>query len=321
MKLFSKLSFAFMAAAVASLPAHATLVVNDNQTATDLVNSLLAGSSGISVSNAQIIGASSGVQNGTFSGGNSASLGFDTGIVLSSGNVNNLPLSSNGADSGASENLGQPGDTNLNTLVSGGTNDASVLKFDFVPTGNQITFQYVFGSTEYNQYVNSEFNDVFAFFVNGTNEALIPGTSTPVSINNVNCGQSSGATSASSPGSAPVTNCDDFINNRNADGSVGANKLVNLGGFTKTFGLTAIVNPNVTNTMYIAVADTSDSILDSAVFLQGGTLSVCGGPGQPPCGGGTPSVPEPSTLWLMGAGLLGLAAATRRRRYAVQAQG
>ena len=70
------------------------------------------------------------------------------------------------------------------------TNDACVLEFEFScdtePEG--FSFKYVFGSEEYNEYVDTTFNDVFGFFLDGENIALIPGTPTPVSINNVNCG-------------------------------------------------------------------------------------------------------------------------------------
>ncbi len=66
-----------------------------------------------------------------------------------------------------------------------------MLTIHFTPTGNQVRFSYVFASEEYNEYVGSEYNDLFAFFVGGTNYAVLPGTSTPVAINNVNCGSSS----------------------------------------------------------------------------------------------------------------------------------
>jgi PEP-CTERM motif-containing protein len=128
----------------------------------------------------------------------------------------------------------------------------------------------------------------------------------------VNCGQSSGPTSQVSPGTPPVTNCPLFINNRTDNGEVGQNVLANLGGFTQVFSFVAPVNPNVTNHMHLSIADTSDAALDSAVFIAGGTLSVCGGPNQPPCngGGGGGTVPEPGTLLLLGAA--GLVATARR---------
>ncbi len=67
------------------------------------------------------------------------------------------------------------------------TNDAAVLEFDFVPTQGTASFRYVFASDEYLEFVD-QFNDVFAFYVDGVNIALIPGTNTPVAINTVNPG-------------------------------------------------------------------------------------------------------------------------------------
>ena len=72
--------------------------------------------------------------------------------------------------------------------------NATVLEFDFVPIGNTMVFRYVFASEEYLNYVNSEFNDVFGFFIERVgfpatkaNIALLP-NGQPVSINNVNWG-------------------------------------------------------------------------------------------------------------------------------------
>jgi hypothetical protein len=60
-----------------------------------------------------------------------------------------------------------PGDNNLDNVSSADTYDATVLEFDFVPATDNISFNYVFGSEEYLEFVNAGYNDVFAFFISG----------------------------------------------------------------------------------------------------------------------------------------------------------
>ncbi|MBK9459454.1 MAG: choice-of-anchor L domain-containing protein [Sphingobacteriales bacterium] len=74
--------------------------------------------------------------------------------------------------------------------MPGFTYDAAVLEFDIVATEPTIEFKYVFGSEEYLEYVGSNFNDVFGFFIGAIgdplqNIAFIPDTTVAVSINNV----------------------------------------------------------------------------------------------------------------------------------------
>ena len=52
-------------------------------------------------------------------------------------------------------------------------NDVCILEFDFQPSGDFVSFNYVFGSDEYLTWVNSAYNDIFAFFLSG------PGISGP----------------------------------------------------------------------------------------------------------------------------------------------
>ena len=154
------------------VPAHsalASIVTTDlahGVTASDLANSLTGG--GLSVSNVTYTGAD--VAAGTFSGG-ATPIGFDTGIILSSGDIANV-VGPNVEDGITGDNQ-LPGDTDLTTLAGADTFDASVLAFDFVPTTSTISFHYVFASDEYNEFVNDVFNDVFAFYVNGTNCATV----------------------------------------------------------------------------------------------------------------------------------------------------
>jgi hypothetical protein len=183
---------------------------------------------------------------GLYIGGTAAGIEIEEGIVLSSGWISDA-IGPNSSGS-TSRNLPIPGDASLNALIPPySTNDATVLQFDFVPTFNQLFIHYVFGSEEYNEYVGSQYNDVFAFFLNGTNIALIPSTTIPVAINNVNLG------------SFPA-----YYRN-NAPGPY----CVEMDGFTTSLVASANVNPNVTNTIKIAVGDVQDSSWDSWVFIEG----------------------------------------------------
>ena len=53
------------------------------------------------------------------------------------------------------------------TFTVGSTYDVARLEFDFVADGDSISFDYVFGSNEYLTYVNTTYNDIFAFFLSG----------------------------------------------------------------------------------------------------------------------------------------------------------
>ena len=153
--------------------------------------------SGVTVSNALFTGANP--AGGTFSGGGTgagATVGFDTGVILSSGAIASVP-GPNTVDNVTTIN-GQPGDATLDTLLPAGesSEDAAVLTFNFIPDASSVSFKYVFSSDEYNEYVGAGFNDVFGFFVNGTNCATVGGQ--PVSVDTINGGNPFG-TAASNP--------------------------------------------------------------------------------------------------------------------------
>ncbi|MDD3042647.1 MAG: choice-of-anchor L domain-containing protein [Methanosarcinaceae archaeon] len=217
----------------------------------DLVYSLLGG--GVVVSNVTFTGVN--IAAGTFSGGADI-IGFEDGIILSTGNVSNV-IGPNEFDDISKVN-GFPGDPDLDALIPAfSTFDATVLEFDFIPAAPIIQFEYVFSSDEYNEYVNTEFNDVFGFFVNAENIALIPGTSIPVSINNVNNGNPLGTNSS---------NPDYYINNDLDDGG----GLINteMDGLTIVLTATADVSQGELNHIKLAIADAGDSSLDSDVILR-----------------------------------------------------
>lgn len=214
---------------------------------------------GITISNVTYTGA--GVAGGTFAGG-SAIFGFDSGIILSSGCISNV-IGPNTLTNATCVN-NTPGDAQLTSLSGFPTFDAAVLQFDFVPQGSQVSFQYVFGSEEYNEFVNTQFNDVFAFYVNGNNCAVVGTPPVPVTINTINNGNPFGST----PNSHPEL----YVNNDFQDGTAPFN--TQLDGFTKVLTCSASVNAGVTNHIKLAIADSSDAILDSDVFIKAGSFTI-----------------------------------------------
>jgi hypothetical protein len=234
-------------------------------TAAQLIQCLLG--PGVQVSNVVLNAAPDAA--GVFSGG-AGVIGVDQGIVLSTGNVNTL-VGPNLANDTTTDNL-FPGDPQLDALIPGyTTHDAASLEFDFTcdnPT--QVSFEFVFGSEEYNEWVTSEFNDVFGFFLNGVNIAVTPATCAtpglPVAVNNVNCGN---------PYAPPSgVNCGCYRNNALPEGG----GLINteLDGLTQVFYATGTIHPGV-NHMKIAIADAGDQVLDSDVMIACQTF-VCAAP-------------------------------------------
>ncbi len=289
MKLSAKWVVVVFVALLAAYASADTLAVTGSSDAMALAQALVG--PGITVTSASLTGVTN--QQGTFTGG-TGNLPFATGIILTSGSINNALGPNN--STGAGTNVGTGGNALLNGLIPGySTYDANVLTFSFIPTNNVISFQYVFGSEEYDEYVGSVYNDVFGFFLNGSNIALIPGTSTPVSINNVNCGtNSSWYTGNNSYGGGSFGSCGNAGLNLQYDGFV---------GLSKALYATGPVNPNVENTIILAIADAGDHILDSGVFLAGGSFKP-----EPP-----PEIPEPGSMILLGSGLFGLAGVIRRK--------
>lgn len=209
-------------------------------TAEDLAYTLTCGD--MTVSNPTFTGAE--VAAGVFQGGEGI-IGFDTGIILSTGNIANVVGPNTVENIGVANNTN--GDSDLDTLSGFPTHDAAVLEFDFVPQTTEIQFRYVFASDEYNEYVGSNYNDVFAFYVNGQNCAVID--STPISINTVNGTQNSSF----------------YINN---DLASGAALDTEMDGLTTVLTCVATVNPDQTNHVKLAIADATDFVYDAVVFIE-----------------------------------------------------
>eukprot|EP00984_Skeletonema_dohrnii_P001046 scaffold328_cov95-Skeletonema_dohrnii-CCMP3373.AAC.11 len=189
----------------------------------------------------------------------------DQGIVLSSGDPEELERNNDdGTDTNWSSNLGfgalSDADLEQATGQTEPSYDACFIQFDFKCTvGSTVSFNYLFGSDEYTEYVDDEFNDAFAFILNGENIAKLPSTETPtdvVSINNVN---------------AAVNR--QYFHLNDPDDPNDVYPQFEPDGFTVI--LTAVGTLNETNSIKIVIADVSDERFDSWVLLERGTFA-CG---------------------------------------------
>ena len=254
----------------------AALVVSPGGSAVNLVSNVLVGGNCYEVANVTSSGNNS--SRGTFSSG-ATNIGIESGIILSTGQVGTLDgpnLANNTSYSFGIIPIPFI-DPNLATLTQGLQYDLSTIEFDFTPTASTVQFDFVFGSEEYCEYINQQFNDVFGFFISGPgiigakNIAVIPNSSTPVSVNNIN----------------HLDNAQFYVNNNNFPPIVfGGTNCVgipmeapnecSLDGWTTQFTATANVIPCSTYHIKLAIADVADAVYNSAVFLRANSFNAGG---------------------------------------------
>ena len=204
---------------------------------------------------------------GYFTKGGAAGFPFDEGIVLSTGNAS---LAGNTVTAVRNDvNNGQGGDADLATALGGAPNlnDATFVKFSFVPTVDTINFRYLMASEEYDGSTECDFADGFAFLLRevGTavyqNLAVLP-DGTPVSVTNINNAISINPTATCT---ANIPFFEGYV--------VGQ---TNYNGRTKILTATANVIPGTTYEIKLVVADEGDSAWDSAIFLEAGSFNLGG---------------------------------------------
>lgn len=256
-------------------------VIDTTYSADYLVKEILLGS-GVLVGNVKFTGEKYAI--GLYND-STAQVGIQKGIVLTSGNAIYVPGPNKTPRSGWASDA--PGDLALEKIAKGKTYDASILEFDFVTRAEYLSFEFVFASEEYLEYVGSKFNDVFAFFItkpNGDviNIARLPDGITPITVNTVNNDLNAAYyvnnayTNTSDPFVWDVRNRK-VINNENyLKDEVPPKYNIQFDGFTTVLRAAAYVMPNQQYHIKIAIADVGDAILDSGVFLKAGSFSSKG---------------------------------------------
>ncbi len=197
-------------------------------------------------------------------------IGFPDGIILSTGDVKLAEGPNESVETTASF-ANNSMDEDLSKIATNQLFDVTVIEFDFVPLSNRVSFQYVFASEEYCEFVGTIFNDVFGFFVSGPgingefkdgaiNVARLPDSEEFVSINTVN----------------HILNNDSYVKNE-LEGDANSCQTpfspnhvntIEYDGFTVPLTARFEVTPCETYHIRLVVGDVGDDKLDSAVFLR-----------------------------------------------------
>lgn len=192
---------------------------------------------------------------------------FESGIVMSTGRLENVPGPNNSLSDDNASNW--EGDLDLElALNETNTFNATILEFDFTSVASQVSFRYLFASEEYqeNNPNSCNFSDLFGFLIRPTtgqnqyeNIALVPDTNIPVKATTVTPGV---------PGSCPPQN-ETYFGNYN-----GTNAPINFNGQTAILTATANVIPNQSYHVKLVIADEQNFRFDSAVFLEAGSFQL-----------------------------------------------
>ena len=191
---------------------------------------------------------------------------IDKGIVLTTGKLQSVKGPNLGILSDSDSNW--RGDMDLeNALRESNSTDATILEFDFVSTqSTRISFDYMFASEQYlqlNDRGNCGYTDGFVFLIKKANTdepyrnlAVLPNTSTPVSVNTVY--GNGGKCTAANP---------QYFDQFNPQ-----NSATDFNGQTKMLTATSEITPGEKYHLKIVIADQGNGLYDSGVFLRAGSF-------------------------------------------------
>ncbi|WP_294823279.1 choice-of-anchor L domain-containing protein [uncultured Flavobacterium sp.] len=253
-------------------------VTQDEYTVEELVEEVLIGSDCAQISNIQSgTGTDYGMANGIgYFNQNGSEFPMAAGIVLVTGDAM-AAQGPNQFPAGTGTFPGWDGDTDLEDIVDlapGNSNDASWISFDFVAMTDELNFNFLFASEEYNMgNFECTFSDSFAFILTDNenpsnppiNLAVLPNTTIPIQVTNIHPDN----------GSCPAINEAYFgqYNNTPFD-------AINYNGQTIVLTATGPVEVNHSYNIKLVIANASDHSYNSAVFLEAGSFNI----GEPELG-------------------------------------
>lgn len=188
---------------------------------------------------------------------------FEEGLLLTSGDASQAAgPNSNFVSSGTEDWLG---DADLSDIVGEDTNNATIIEFDFVPLNNELSFDFLMASEEYDGgFFECDYSDAFAFLLTDsnsvtTNLAVVPGTADPILVTNIHPNN----------GACPAINEEYF-------GEYIPDNLppISFDGRTAVFTAFSPVNIGETYHIKLVIADARDSSWDSGVFLKAGSFDI-----------------------------------------------
>ena len=237
------------------MPIATELNINTAADATTLAQTIFG--NGVTIGTATLTGAAG--ASGTYSGADATLGGIapgDSGIILSTGQAEDITNSSgttdtNTSESGASTDNAQAGDTQLNAVTGQLTQDAVILESTFTPDGDYITMLFTFSSEEYLEYVNGGVNDAFGVWVNTVYVPFNPVPGGVVSIDTVN--------------STVASNL--YIDNPVASDTYNTE----MDGTTVVLSINAPVNSGALNTIRIALGD---GVYDTNVLIAANSVQT-----------------------------------------------
>jgi len=236
---------------------YAQLTVDESKNVNYLLNSFLSNNKDINIDNIKFIG-------------NKNSLGFfinyclffqlHKGIVISTGDVIDVVGPNNKSNSGSYHYF--DGNLELEKLANGKTFDAVTIEFDFTANTDSVSFNYIFASEEYPEYVNKGLNDVFAFFISDSAHQnkynIAKCNNIPITVNNLNSS----------------VNSNFFISNETKSNCLSYS--VQFDGLSVKLSTGLKIIPYQKYHFKICIADVGDGYYDSAIFLEANSFASSG---------------------------------------------